>query len=32
MNEMILALAMGGLFGATLILSELAEPDRIIGT
>ena len=32
MNEtQILALALGGLFGAALILSELADPDRIIG-
>ncbi|MFW6154017.1 MAG: YeeE/YedE thiosulfate transporter family protein [Planctomycetota bacterium] len=31
-GEQILALALGGLFGGTLVLAELANPDRILGT
>jgi len=33
LSEMqILALGVGGVFGAALVLAELADPDRIIGT
>ena len=33
LNEMqILALGVGGVFGMALVLAELADPDRIIGT
>ena len=31
-GEQILALALGGLFGGSLVLAELANPDRILGT